>query len=65
VTKAGLTDVEGQDKKNKSSMATETKETIGVRYLIKAQETVSEPAAGVFRSAKGKSKFHEGGEETR
>jgi hypothetical protein len=38
VTKAGLTDVEGQDKKNKTSLATETKETIGVRYLIKAQE---------------------------
>jgi hypothetical protein len=51
VTKAGLTDVEGQDKKNKSSMATETKEQIGVRYLIKAQE-VSEAVAGVFRSAK-------------
>ncbi len=52
MTKAGLTDVEGQDKKNKSSMATETKEAIGVRYLIKAQEAVSEAVAGVFRSAK-------------
>jgi hypothetical protein len=52
VTKAGLTDVEVQDKKNKSSMVTETKEVIGVRYLIKAQEAVSVAVAGVFRSAK-------------
>ena len=52
MTKAGLTDVEGQDKKNKSSMATETKEAIGERYLIKAQEVFSEAVAGVFRSTK-------------
>jgi hypothetical protein len=41
VTTAGLADVEGQDKKNKSSMATETEKEIGVRYFIKAQEAVS------------------------
>jgi hypothetical protein len=41
VTTAGLADVEGQDKKNKSSMAAETEKEIGVRYFIKAQEAVS------------------------
>ena len=44
MTKAGLTDVEGQDKKNKSSMAIETKKEIGVRY-IKAQEAVAAAVA--------------------
>ena len=41
---AGLTDVDGQDKKNKSSMAIETKKEIGVRY-IKAQEAVAAAVA--------------------
>jgi hypothetical protein len=52
VTTAGLTDVGAQDKKNKSSMATETKEAISERYLIKDQEASSEAVAGVLRSTK-------------
>jgi len=38
-------------------MATETKEAISERYLIKDQEASSEAVAGVLRSTKWKSKL--------